>query len=333
MRSSDQLITKVTINDFHPKIRYTDAVFMAGSCFAEHISDKLDRYKYDVLSNPFGILYNPVSLARSIDRISNLTYYNPDELVLHDGLYHSMDHHGSFSGRDQQAVADKINKGIETAHHHLKKCTVAFISPGTAKIYRFKETSSIAGNNHKIPQTAFSAEQLSVQDCVDAFEKIYLGIKRMSPDARIIWTVSPVRHVRDGLIENQRSKATLLLAIDEMLKNHKDTSYFPAYEIMMDELRDYRYYARDLIHPSPVAIDIIWDIFSNAYLDPKDREFHPLIEKIQRSKEHRFLHVDHEAIRAFAAGQLKQIDDLAAKMPEINWQRERQYFFQYLELD
>jgi hypothetical protein len=333
MRASDQLITKVNIPDFHPKIRYQDAVFMAGSCFAEHISDKLDRYKYGVLSNPFGILYNPVSLARSLDRISNLIYYSPDELLLYDGYYHSMDHHGSFSGKDKQIVTDKINKGIETAHQHLKKCAVAFISPGTARVYRYKETSAITGNNHKIPSAAFSSEQLSVEDCVDAFEKIFASIERLSPDARIIWTLSPVRHIRDGLIENQRSKATLLLAIDEVTRTFPETSYFPAYEIMMDELRDYRYYERDLIHPSPLAIDIIWDLFSNAYLDPKDREYHPLIEKIQRAKEHRFLHDDHEAIRTFAAGQLNQIDELAFKKPELNWQRERQYFFQYLELD
>jgi len=333
MRISDQLITKVNIPDFHPKIRYPDAMFMAGSCFAEHISGKLDRYKYNVVSNPFGILYNPVSLARSIDRISNLTDYNSDELVLHDGLYHSMDHHGSFSGKDKQAVTEKINKAMESAHQQLKKCAVAFISPGTASAYRYKETNSIAGNNHKIPQTAFSSEQLSVQECVDAFEKIYAAIERLSPEARIIWTLSPVRHLKDGLIENQRSKATLLLAIDEVTRTLPETTYFPAYEIMMDELRDYRYYERDLIHPSLLAIDIIWDLFSNAYLDPKDRQYHPQIEKIQRATEHRFLHDDREAIRSFAAGQLRQIDELAAILPDLFWQRERQYFFQYLELD
>lgn len=306
---------------------------MAGSCFAEHISSKLDRYKYEVLSNPSGILYNPASLARSLDRISNLEFYNSDELVLHDGFYHSMDHHGSFSGRDKQVVIDKINKSIESAHQHLKKCAVAFISPGTSRIFRYKETLAIAGNNHKIPQSAFTSEQLSVQECVDAFEKIFAAIERLSPDARIIWTLSPVRHIRDGLVENQRSKATLLLAIDEVTQTFSDTSYFPAYEIMMDELRDYRYYERDLIHPSPLAIDIIWDIFSNAYLDSTDLEYHPMIEKIQRATEHRFLHDDRETIRAFAAGQLKQVDELASRLPLLNWQRERQYFFQYLELD
>jgi hypothetical protein len=142
-----------------------------------------------------------------------------------------------------------------------------------------------------------------------------------------------VRHLRDGLVENQRSKAVLHLAIREAMENHPDTHYFPAYEIMIDELRDYRFYARDLVHPSPVAVDIIWDIFAHHYLDQRDREYHPLIEKIQRAREHRFLHDDREAIRAFAAGQLHMIDDLAGKLPELNWQRERQYFFQYLELD
>lgn len=333
MATADHLTTKVSIPDFQPKIKYNDAVFMAGSCFSEHISAKLDRYKYDVLSNPFGILYNPVSLASSIDRIARLDLYTADELVLQDGFYHSMDHHGVFSGRSEAEVIDKINRSIRQANEHLKKSSVICISPGTAKVYRYKETADVAGNCHKIPQSHFTCETLTLSQCIEAFERIIASIRKLSPEAGIIWTVSPVRHTRDGLVENQRSKATLLLGIAEVMHHHPASNYFPAYEIMMDQLRDYRYYDRDLIHPSPVAVDILWDIFSDAYLDPQERACHVPIEKIKRAMEHRLLHDDPEAVRSFAQGQLKNIDQMASMLPDLNWQKERQYFFQYLDTD
>jgi hypothetical protein len=333
MNTADYLITRVSVPEPPDRIHYHDKLFMAGSCFAEHISDKLERYKYDVYSNPFGILYNPVSLALSFDRIARLAFYSSDELEHHHGLYHSMDHHGMFSGKDQDAVLEQINIALQHAHDHLKKSAFVCISPGTSNIYRFSKTGDIAGNCHKIPQAAFTHERLSVDQCVDAFEKSCHSIRQVSPDATILWTVSPVRHLRDGLIENQRSKSTLLLAIDRILESQHAMLYFPAYEIMMDELRDYRYYARDLVHPSPLAVDILWDVFSLTYLDAKEREFHAPIQKIRKATEHRFLHDDPQAIRAFASGQLTNIDQLAAQLPGVQWQTERQYFADLLKIN
>ncbi|HQW03157.1 MAG TPA: GSCFA domain-containing protein [Saprospiraceae bacterium] len=333
MKTADQLITKVQVPDFHPKIRYPDPIMMAGSCFTEHISNKLERYKYDIVSNPFGILYNPTSLAVSFDRIARLQFYDSDELVFQDGLYHSMDHHGSFSGKDKDAVLEKINRTLQHAHEHLKKSKVVCISPGTSKVYRYAVTSAIAGNCHKIPQAAFSYEQLTMHQCEEAFEKIYSSLQQLAPAAKIIWTVSPVRHLKDGLVENQRSKATLILAISNIIQNHPGSDYFPAYEIMMDELRDYRYYARDLLHPSPVAVDIIWDAFCDGYLDTQDLAYHAPIEKIKRAMEHRFLHNDQEAIRTFAKAQLNNVDQLAQLLPDLNWQKERLHFFEFLDID
>jgi hypothetical protein len=333
MKTADQLITQVHVPDFNPKIRYTDPILMAGSCFAEHISSKLARYKYDIVSNPFGILYNPVSLAVSLDRIARLQFYHEDELVQQDGLYHSMDHHGVFSGKDKDAVLEKINKTLQAAHEHLKKTKVVCISPGTSKVYRYSRTSEIAGNCHKIPQAEFSYEQLTLHQCEAALEKIHASLQQLAPAAKIIWTVSPVRHLKDGLVENQRSKATLILAISDFLQNHPGSDYFPAYEIMMDELRDYRYYNRDLVHPSTVSVDIIWEKFCDGYLDPQDTSFHASIEKIKRAMEHRFLHDDQEAIRAFAKAQLNNIDQLSKQFPDLNWQKERLHFFEFIDLD
>ena len=333
MSTTDHLMTTVSMPAFDPKIQYRDPISMFGSCFAEHISTKLDRYKYTVLTNPFGILYNPVSIARSIQRIVHQQYYELDELVLHDGIYHSMDHHGMFSGGTRETVISNINTHLREAHEHLKKNKFVFISPGTSRVYTYKPTGSVAGNCHKIPQSTFDNWQLTLKECVDAFQKTHDLIKLAAPHAHIIWTISPVRHIRDGLIENQKSKSLLLVALDQHSNQNKDAGYFPAYEIMIDQLRDYRYYARDLVHPSDLAVDIIWDLFCKTYLDQGDCEYHPLIEKIKRAMEHRFLHDRQDAIQSFARAQLKNLDQIANTLPDLNWQKERQYFFQFFEKD
>jgi hypothetical protein len=326
MSSKNHLTTKVKIPEFSERISHHSKVFLSGSCFTENISKKLQRYKYDVLSNPFGILYNPVSIARSIERIVKLEYFHRDELVSHDGYYHSMEHHGSFSETNQDDALDQINAAIQNAHDKLKKCDFAFISPGTSKVYRYKETQQIVGNCHKLPAAVFTHEQLSLTECTKALSKIYAAVKSIAPACHIVWTVSPVRHLKDGLIENQQSKATLILGIMEHMKEYADTGYFPAYEIMIDELRDYRYYDRDMTHPSPLAIDMLWEIFENALIDHRAVEKHAAIEKIKRAMTHRILHANEASIHSFALGQLKHIEQLQLQYPDLNWEEEKNYF-------
>ena len=237
--------TPVKVPESKEKIGPASNILLLGSCFTEHIAERLERYKYPVLSNPFGILYNPVSIAQSIKRIINLNFYGEDDLVFDHGLFHSMDHHGVYSSKDKNEVLDTINGQIRSAHQRIKHCAFAFISPGTSRVYRYKKTGQIVGNCHKIPSSEFTREQLTVTDCQKAFEEIYASLKSASPECTVVWTVSPVRHLKDGLTKNQISKATLLLGISEQRKIHPDALYFPAYEIMVDELRDYRYYNRD----------------------------------------------------------------------------------------
>ncbi len=326
MGIKNETVTRVAMPDFSQKINHETKILMLGSCFTEHISDKLERCKYNVLSNPFGILYNPVSIAKAVQRIVDLSFYTEDELIFHQGLYHSMDHHGQFASKNKQTVLDKINSQIQSAHDQLKQSAFAFISPGTSKVYRYKKTEQIVGNCHKIPGTEFFHEQLLSEACEEAIADIFEKIRSIAPNCRIIWTVSPVRHLRDGLIENQVSKATLLLSIHNHLKNHPDHGYFPAYEIMVDELRDYRFYNRDMMHPSPLAVDIIWDRFEHAFMDEKTRSKNTALEKIQKAMEHRFLHDDREAMQTFAQGQLNAIDQLEREMSGLDWTKEKAYF-------
>ena len=286
-----------------------------------------------MLSNPFGILYNPASISNSFQHIAHEHLYTIDDLVMYDGLYHSMDHHGSYSGHDPEAVTKGINDSIHRAKSQLVKSAFIFVSLGTSKVYLYKGTGRVAGNNHKIPHTHFDSHSMSVEECVLELEKIHRTVKELSPGAHLIWTVSPIRHLRDGLVENQRSKAVLILAIEEFIRNQNHTEYFPAYEIMMDQLRDYRFYGRDLVHPSELAIDIIWDLFSRTYLDPHEVEHHLAVEKIKRATEHRFLHNNKTSIKSFAEAQLRNIDHIAGLFPDMDWKEERQYFFHLIEPD
>lgn len=325
--------TKIPVTSFRPSLMYTDQVLMAGSCFAEHIGKKLGDYKYKVLTNPFGILYNPASLAKSFKRIVNLKKYSEAELQTQDDLFHSMDHHGSFSGPNAGEVIDHLNQSLKNAHEHLKRSKFIFISLGTSKVFVYKNTGEIVGNCHKVPASYFSPAVLNVDECVLHLREIYTHVKQACPDAHIIWTISPVRYLREGFIENQRSKANLLLSVAKMTTDFPDTNYFPAYEIMMDQLRDYRYYASDMVHPSDLAIEVIWDHFCKTYLDNREAEFHSAIDKIRKAMEHRFLHPHQTSIAAFAKAQLRQIESVAAVFPELDFKKERQYFFSMIEPD
>ncbi len=329
----EQFFTQIRPVDFRPKITYKDGIVMAGSCFADHISQKLNYYKYNVLSNPFGILYNPASLNTSFRRIVNRKHYTTEDLVPHEGLYHSMDHHGRFSGIDADAVLQSIHASLDMAHDHLAASKFVFISLGTAHVFNYVSRNEIVGNCHKIPQNQFTRSVLSVDECVTEMKSMFRLIRDIAPQSQILWTISPVRYLREGFIGNQRSKATLVLAVQQFLHEHPDSGYFPAYEIMMDQLRDYRFYAPDMVHPSDAAIEIIWDHFCDMYLDPQQSIYHSSIDKITKGMQHRILHQNQANIASFARSQLRLIDEVSAILPDLNFKKEKQYFFQLTEPD
>jgi hypothetical protein len=318
--------TPVTLPPVASRIRYGDTIVLVGSCFTEHIGQRLTTLKYDVNQNPFGILYNPVSLANALHRIIHQQFYTANELVYHDGLYHSMDHHGSFSGPDPAAVLENINTTIASAYQDLLRAGFVFISPGTAIVHQYIATGAISGNCHKLPPSAFSKSMLSVPACLHAFEQLQDDINSISPTAKLIWTISPVRHLSDGLVNNQRSKSTLIMALHFLLEQHPADNYFPAYEILIDQLRDYRYYERDMTHPSTEAIDIIWNTFKTMFLDESEFSIHDKIEKLHRAMAHRFLHDQPEARRTFAETHLKMISEVLRSQPHLSFEKESAYF-------
>ena len=275
-----------TIVDSKPsawKIDYEDKVLMLGSCFSDEIGAKMQEHYLNVTCNPFGTLYNPLSIAQALQM-------NEVPLLLpHDGFWHSMAHHGSFSRADKYEAEKVIAESIETMQRALEEATVVIVTFGTAWVYEMDD--EVVGNCHKLPESSFTRRRLSVEEIVDAWKPI---LERYS-DKHWIFTVSPIRHIKDGLHENQLSKATLLMAVENLIaeyrrQNTAQISYFPSYEILLDELRDYRFYADDLVHPSSMAVNYIWERFVDTYCTPQTQNELVLQHKRWKHEHHIPLH-------------------------------------------
>ena len=280
------MIKLQTIVDTIPserKIGYEDKILMLGSCFSDEIGEQMKQRNMSVTCNPFGTLYNPLSIANAIhSSFVHCTSY----IVHHDGLWHSMMHHGSFSRPMREEAEEAVKASIETMQKALEESTVIIVTFGTAWIYEMN--GEIVGNCHKLPADRFTRHRLTVEEIVAAWQPI---IERY-PDKHWIFTVSPIRHIKDGLHENQLSKATLLMAIEQLIDNCQSSNrhYFPSYEILLDELRDYRFYADDLVHPSSLAVNYIWERFVDTFCTPQTRNEMIIQHKRWKFDHHRPLH-------------------------------------------
>ena len=286
------LITSVHISKPSFSINHAQRILMLGSCFVDEIGAKLQVDKFNCLVNPFGVLYNPASIVAHLLRsISEREYdaHSP-EILSSDGLFHSWMHHSQFSSSNQQELLDKLNSTLLLVSDWICNADVLIVTFGTSYIYRLKENGMLVSNCHKQPDSLFTRERLSAYDIADAWKPLFQLLQSVNPHLHVIFTVSPIRHKRDGLHENQLSKAELLLAIDEILQTSPMQGlsyYFPSYEILLDELRDYRFFADDLVHPSKLAEDIIWERFVAAAVVPGDRAQMELNEKAARLSAHR----------------------------------------------
>ena len=274
-----------TIVDIQPsawKIGYEDRILMVGSCFSDEIGAQMQERYLHVTCNPFGTLYNPLSIAQA------LTMTEMPVLVEHEGLWHSMAHHGAFSRADKNEAEQAIRGSIETMQQALQEATVVIVTFGTAWVY--EQDGAIVGNCHKLPESCFTRRRLTVEEIVDVWKPIL----ECYPDKRWLFTVSPIRHIRDGLHENQLSKATLLQAVEQLVLHSYPSPatrrYFPSYEIMLDELRDYRFYADDLVHPSSLAVNYIWERFVDTFCTPQTKNELVLQHKRWKHEHHRLLH-------------------------------------------
>lgn len=302
-----------------------------GSCFVEHIGQRLERLKFEVLCNPSGILFNPVSVGEALVRLIEGRPYTSAELFEHQGLWHSFSHHGRFSHPDQQEALRQMNASLERAAEFFSNATRLVLTLGTAHVFVWRQTGQVVANCHKLPGHAFDRRRLSPRQVVEALAPALALAQAQRPGLQVIATVSPVRHLRDGLLENQRSKAALLLALDELCQSLGFVHYFPAYELLLDDLRDYRFYDADMAHPSSQAIDYIWRYFEGAFFDGKTAELCGQIGRLAAAAEHRPLHPGSAAHQAFARQQLLAIDALEKACPSLDFRRERVFFEQSVE--
>ena len=324
--------TPVVIPPASLKTSYSGKHVFIGSCFTENIGAKMDALKFKTDINPFGILFNPASISMCIKRLVSGREFTSDELFPHGGLWHSYSHHGQFSGTSPESTLLKINERFRTSSSFLQKADILLLTFGTAWVYELKASGQIVSNCHKVPAQEFKRFRLTVNDIVTVMREALEQLQTVNPGVKVICTVSPVRHLNDGAVENQLSKAALLLAVDKLISGFGEEmcSYFPAYELMMDELRDYRFYGDDMVHPSTVAIDFIWEKFSDWLIDKESLELSEKVSSILQAKNHRPLNRNTPAFLSFIRNSLQQSRELAKKYSFLDFSAEIDYFSEQL---
>jgi hypothetical protein len=299
-------------------IDHRSKITLIGSCFSDHISDKLRLAGFDVLANPHGILFNPESIQNAVsDCLTGKTYAESD-LVNNGEQWVSLSHHGKFSDPDPKAALKRINGNIAGARDFLRRSSHLIVTLGTSWTYRHLKQDRIVANCHKIPQAQFQKQLLSVEHIVRSLSNMVGEVREVNPDVSFIFTVSPVRHLKDGIVENTLSKARLHQAVHELLKE-ENVHYFPSYEIMMDDLRDYRFYESDMIHPNGTAIDYIWEKFSDACILPSCKDLMQRVEGINRALEHRPLNPKSNQYREFRDKIEKEIEAIRQEHPQVRF--------------
>ncbi len=302
--------TEISTSPSLQPIGYNDRLLLIGSCFSEHITGKLQEALFRVESNPFGILYNPRSIADCLQLLlSGQTSLGENQIIRHQGLWHSWLHHGKFSQSDRKLFDESISRSIQQGRQALQDASVLIITFGTAWIYTYQ--GKTVSNCHKMPANLFERKKMSVEEIVQLWQP--LTDKLQSQGKRVIFTVSPIRHIKDGLHENQLSKSTLLLAIEQL----KAAEYFPSYEIMMDDLRDYRFYADDMLHPSPVAVDYIWEHFCNTYFTSDTQQQMRPLQQLYKDFAHKPLHTDSDEWLRFTADRERRLKETSTQYPWI----------------
>lgn len=308
------LQTEIKIQPIEQTIHYGDGLLFLGSCFADEVGDLCRGLGFDAMVNPFGVLYNPVSIAQSVERLdSGKPFTQEDVIAAGEGQYCTFSHNTAFWNSSETALLEQVNQNLAEAHRHFMCSKWIIISLGTSWIFKHKESGQIVSNCHKLPS--------------DQFERVFLTtlMSRMTlfkmveqhPDKQFIFTVSPLRHLRDGLHQNQLSKAALLLAVDEVCRKYDNAHYFPAYEILLDELRDYRFYKEDMIHPTDQAVRYIWEHFVDFAIDPAEKTAMKMASEVKQMLHHKPLFPESEAFLKFEQHKAERIAALTKNYPKI----------------
>ncbi|MEG1562497.1 MAG: GSCFA domain-containing protein [Bacteroides sp.] len=317
------LITTVELPTRLPAITHAQHLLLLGSCFTENMGTLLTGHAFRTDVNPFGILYNPQSLATALREIVSGRRYTETDLFFFRECWHSPMHHGSFSSASPVEALERINTRLQYAHRHLDVTDWLLLTFGSAYVYEQRSTGQIVANCHKLPEKEFIRRMLTVEEIVTDYTSLLCGLQARCPQLKLLFTVSPIRHARDGMHANQLSKATLLLAVDRLQTAFPNVvHYFPSYEIVLDELRDYRFYADDLLHPSPLAVRYLWERFSATFFSPETQTIMEECEKISKAFAHKPFQPDSEEHKRFLKQIVLKIERLKEKYPYLDFENE-----------
>jgi hypothetical protein len=321
-----QLTLELDIPQLPKPIQHTDKVLLIGSCFTENMSERLAMNKFKILSNPHGILFNPLSVAHSLDSCINNKEYTKADLFNLNELWNSWDHHTRFSHTDADAALHLINQSQGEAASFIREADWLVITLGSAFQYYLTENNKPVANNHRAPAQWFEKRLLEIADINAALTATLNKLFSVNPDVQILFTISPVRHIRDGVVDNNRSKARLIEVVHTLCGKYAQAHYFPAYELIIDILRDYRYYDIDFVHPNYLATSFVWEQFVKACIAEPTRQTMKLVQDIATAKAHRTRFPDTEAHRKFKASYLQKVEDIKQQFPFLNMEEELNYF-------
>ncbi len=313
-----EVIPKISLN----KIDLQDSILALGSCFVQNIGKKFEAYKFQININPFGTLFNPLTIFKLINLGALNKVIDSKGIVESNGVYHHYDLHSDLSKLKKNDVLEDANYRLKHIGSQLPKTSIIIYTFGTSFVYELKETGEIVANCHKVPSINFNRRLLTIDEIVQAFKVNYANVKGTNPDTRFVLTVSPVRHQKDSFEQNNVSKSILRLACEQLANNFDDVEYFPAFEIMMDELRDYRFYAEDMLHPSPVASDYIWQKFQDVYFDDTQKQFILKWDKMHSALAHKPFNIESKQHQLFihkTIGLLKEFKDEVDINPELKF--------------
>ena len=312
-------------------IEYGDKLMLIGSCFTENIGAKFKSHLFEISENPYGILFNPVSVTNALTEIMDLRKYKSDDLFQHNELWHSWSHHSRFSAIKQEDALENINRTILDAHHFLKSANRLVITLGSAWLYHLTNEAplgkgQVVANNHKGPINWFFKSLMQPNELLENLHALVARLQTFNPNLHIVFTISPVRHLREGLIENNRSKAVLIHAVHELVSQSNQVDYFPAYEYVMDDLRDYRFYAEDLVHPNFAASGYVWDKLVETYMDHKTQAIMKQIAELQLAMNHKPFFTGSVEHQKFLQSYILKTESLMAAHPTLSLQDHLAFF-------
>ncbi|KAB7528125.1 GSCFA domain-containing protein [Flagellimonas olearia] len=318
-----KLQTIVPLQKAEYPIDYSSRILLLGSCFVENMGSKLDYFKFQQLQNPFGILFHPFALENLVERALSGKTYHLDEVFEQNGIWHCFDAHSDLNALSCEDLLNHLNQGLKETKSELENATHVIITLGTAWVYEHQLLGKTVANCHKVPQKEFVKKLLSTEEIRSSLDRLVNWVQQANPKVNIIFTVSPVRHLKDGFVENQQSKAHLITSLHSVLLSRAQSRgmfYFPAYEIMMDELRDYRFYGKDLVHPNELAVEYIWEKFKSVWISPDCYSVMEEVDSVQKGLQHRPFNPDSEAHKKFKTSLRTKITYLQERYPFMKFE-------------